>query len=288
MKKAFKLITFLSLATLALAACAPSQAEPTANPTSIAEDSTAAAILTSVALATEHSANMPTQTPTAAATATFEPSATPPPAPTALPALVSVSQATNCRSGQDERFIFEGVLDVGEQAEVLAKSDSEDYWLIVNPDDPDSTCWLWGAYATVEGQTEDLPIHTPEPTPTPSVGFDVWFHGFASCGSNQLAIFAVHNGGAVRLWSGWIGAYTVGGSQKLYGPILDRHPFSKTATETCPAGHGNELFPGEVNYVLIPLNSPPTETDAYVEFKLCSADHGGGECVTKIGYFYLP
>lgn len=273
---------------LALAACSPAAPEAAPTATQTAEDEAPNAEVTIAALETELAAvrqtdeAIPTPSDTPEPSATFAPSATP-----AAP-IISVSQETNCRSGPDASFTFLGLLAVGEQAQVVAKSPDGEYWLIVNPDDPAGNCWLWGEYASLTGSTDNLPVQTPVATPTPQVGFDVWFHGFAACGSNDLAIFAVRNGGAVRLWSGWIGVYTLASSESLYGPLFERHPFSESATETCPPGHGNELYPGEVNYVLVPLKSTPSETDAYAEFKFCSADHGGGDCVTKVGYFYIP
>ena len=281
-------IALLSLVILVLAACIP--ADPTAVPTATdaAEEDIAAAEATIAAMETELASIQKTETQIPTSSATPEPSATPSPPPTQSPPRISVSVATNCRSGPDSSFELRGVLAAGEHADVVAKSPNGDYWFIVNPDDPEGHCWLLGEYASIDGETEGLPVQTPAPTPTPTVGFDVWFHGFASCGDSDLVIFAVRNGGSVRLWSGWLGVYTVEGSEPLYGPVKERHPFAKSPLETCPPGHGNELYPGNVNYIFMPLKSMPSETDAYAEFKLCSADHGGGDCVTKVGYFYIP
>ncbi|MFP3853014.1 MAG: SH3 domain-containing protein [Anaerolineales bacterium] len=254
--------------------------------TEVSGDELAAVEATIAAMETELASVQETETHIPTASATPEPSATPTATP--VPARISVSEATNCRSGPDPSFELLGVLTVGREADVVGESNDGDYWYIVNPDDPEGYCWLLSEYASIDGETEGLPVHTPAPTPTPSVGFDVWFHGFASCGDSDLVIFAVRNGGSVRLWSGWLGVYTIENSEPVYGPVKERHPFSKSALETCPPGHGNELYPGEVNYIFMPLKSMPSETDAYAEFKLCSADHGGGDCVTKIGYFHIP
>lgn len=219
-------------------------------------------------------------------TETMEPTIAP--TAKAQSAVIRVSVNTNCRSGPDRSYDFLGVLSVGEVAEIRAKSSVDSYWYIVNPDDPEGFCWLWDEYATIEGDANGLPLITPEPTPTPYVGFDVWFHGFEPCAGSQTAIFAIQNGGAVRLWSGWVGVFSTDPLDSLYGPTKERHPFADRPLPACPPGHGNELYPGEVRYIHTPLNALPNDSNAYAEITLCSADHGGGDCVTKIGYFYIP
>jgi len=50
---------------------------------------------------------------------------------------------------------------------VVGKYSVGNYWIINNPDSS-GTCWLWGQYATVTGNTAGLPEYTPPPTPTPT------------------------------------------------------------------------------------------------------------------------
>lgn len=82
--------------------------------------------------------------------------------------LVSVSLDTNCRSGPGKEFDYLGALLVGEKAEVVGKNTTYDYWVIKNPDGA-GTCWLWGRYATVEGNISAIPEVAAPPTPTPSI-----------------------------------------------------------------------------------------------------------------------
>lgn len=86
------------------------------------------------------------------------PAQTPSPAPSRL--VVSVE--TNCRKGPGEAFERIGVLLVGQEAEVLGRSTSGDYWVVRLPDG--HVCWLWGQYATVTGD-RPIPPMTPPPTP---------------------------------------------------------------------------------------------------------------------------
>lgn len=119
---------------------------------------------------TENPGQNPTETQSAATlTETLLPSETPSITPTATPSIpmVSVSANTNCRKGPGVVYDLLTALLVGEEAEIVGKYTvtDPDYWII----EKDSvTCWLWGEYATVEGDISKLPEMIPPPTPTPS------------------------------------------------------------------------------------------------------------------------
>ena len=81
--------------------------------------------------------------------------------------IVHVSVDTNCRFGPGDVYEYQGALMVGEEAEVVGKLADESFWYIENPDPPPPYCWIWGAYAQVDGDTSGVPILTPPPTPTP-------------------------------------------------------------------------------------------------------------------------
>jgi hypothetical protein len=101
----------------------------------------------------------PQPSPTPSATITLTPTQEKP--------MVSVSVDTNCRTGPGKIYDWIGGLLVGEKAEVVGASTDGQYWIIKNPDQ-NGECWLWGNYATVSGDTVDLPRYTPPPTPTPA------------------------------------------------------------------------------------------------------------------------
>ena len=82
--------------------------------------------------------------------------------------MVSVSVGTNCRSGPGKIYDFIGELRVGENAEVVGKKTSYNYWIIKNPDAAGS-CWLWGKYATVLGDTSNIEEYSVPPIPTPTI-----------------------------------------------------------------------------------------------------------------------
>lgn len=99
-------------------------------------------------------------------TATPEFTAAPESTPTPSVPTVTVSTNTNCRTGPSTQYDLIGGLNVGQSAEVVGKSTSTGYWIIRTPGG--GTCWLWGQFATVSGNTANLPEYPTPPTPTPS------------------------------------------------------------------------------------------------------------------------
>ncbi|HET9914379.1 MAG TPA: hypothetical protein VFQ13_20965 [Anaerolineales bacterium] len=108
----------------------------------------------------------PTAIPSPTATFTQMPTATITLTPTSAVPMVSVSENTNCRTGPGVVYDLVGALVVGEQAVVVGKYTAGNYWIINNPNGS-GTCWLWGQYASVTGNTLGLPEYAPPPTPTP-------------------------------------------------------------------------------------------------------------------------
>ncbi len=100
-----------------------------------------------------------TATADGAASATPEaviPAAVLPPA--TGPVTVTVSVATNCRKGPGAAFASVYGMPVGQVAKVVAKNESSGYWIIEIPGQNGQTCWLWGRYATVTGDTASLKV----------------------------------------------------------------------------------------------------------------------------------
>ncbi len=142
-----------------------------------------------------------TLTPSLTSTPTFTltPSLTPTPTFTLTPEvpMVSVSVQTNCRSGPGPAYDILGILNVGQTAEVVGRSVYNDNWIIKLPSNPAVTCWLWGQYATVTGNTGALPVFNPPPTPTPTPGFTVTYLQIYSCPGIYAFKFQLTNTGSV-------------------------------------------------------------------------------------------
>jgi hypothetical protein len=154
MKPARKLLFILSILVIAALAC--SLGAPAEEPVSEAQEVDSAAtfaVQTSQAQIQDVSAlTTVTETPPASA-------------PT-----VTVSTDTNCRTGPGVNYGLVMIFKVGMSAEVVATY--PDYWIIEYPGGNGATCWLWDEYATVIGDTSQLPVATPPPPPptaTPGV-----------------------------------------------------------------------------------------------------------------------
>ena len=149
---------------LALPACnLPSQAPGTATP-EVDIVATATALAKTLAAPTSQppTTEVPSSTPIPTNTSTITPTFT-----STVP-MVTVSVNTNCRTGPSVVYNLVGALLVGEQAVIVGKFSVGNYWIINNPD-ASGTCWLWGQYATVSGNTTGLPEYTQPPTPTPTL-----------------------------------------------------------------------------------------------------------------------
>ena len=85
--------------------------------------------------------------------------------------MVSVSSATNCRTGPSTDYDLLYTLNVGQTVEVVGKYSGGNYWVIDNPDGG-GNCWLWGEYATILGNTDNLPDVVPPPAPPTAVAAD--------------------------------------------------------------------------------------------------------------------
>ncbi len=108
------------------------------------------------------------QTREAEAARATEPPPSPPEAAAPQETTVSVSTATNCRTGPDINYSLVLTFQPGASAVVVGKYSPTNYWIINTP--TGGTCWLWGAYASVQGDTSKLPeIAAPAPPPVAAV-----------------------------------------------------------------------------------------------------------------------
>lgn len=100
-----------------------------------------------------------TETPSLTPTITLTPTPTIP--------QVTVSSATNCRTGPSMAYDLLYTMQPGQSAEVIGKDTADNYWIIKMPNG--GICWLWGQYASVSGNIAALPEYAIPPTPTPSL-----------------------------------------------------------------------------------------------------------------------
>lgn len=101
---------------------------------------------------------------------TATPQFTATPGPTSTPSVpqITVSVNTNCRTGPGVVYDLIDSLLVGHTGEIVGKNSGvPNYWVIKRLNGS-GTCWLWGQYATVTGNTSNLPEYPVPPTPTPT------------------------------------------------------------------------------------------------------------------------
>lgn len=201
-----KKITLLSLILITvLSACNLPSGQTTETPTPDLA-------LTLTALADGQGADTP-----AAPQDTATPEFTAMPELTVTPSVptVSVSVNTNCRTGPGAQYDLIGSLTVGQTAEVVGKNTSTNYWIIKNPNSS-GTCWLWGQYASVVGNTAGLQEYAIPPTPTPKATntptatdpppfavTNVSFTNSGGCGGFTATVNITTNGAGTVNWH-WI------------------------------------------------------------------------------------
>jgi hypothetical protein len=204
--------------------------------------------------------------------------------PTPEKPMVSVSQETNCRTGPGAVYDWLGVLNIGQQAEIYARDPANSSWYIRNPNNQAVFCWIYGAYATVTGNTSSLPIFTPMPTPTPVFtatpvnDFSLVTYGASVCGIQFYIRFGITNTGGTT-WQSY--QTTVTDTVTAVTAVYSRDQFDDYIG--CAAGlTQNDLTPGEPGYAHsnIFLANPGGHAMVAV-VKVCSLDGLGGTCVNK-------
>jgi len=170
MKKTKGVFFLFSVLIIVALACNLPSSQPAAAPplTDSGGDVDIDATMTSIALTQTALQNQPAEPPAQpefTPTITLTPTITP--TGTLSTPMVSVSLDTNCRTGPGVVYDYLTVLLVGEKAEVIGKytTVTPNYWVIKKGT---HTCWLWGKYATVEGDIGILPEMVPPPSPTPT------------------------------------------------------------------------------------------------------------------------
>lgn len=278
-------LLLMMLLTFAAQACAlPAVIPPDAGAISTAAAQTVIAGLTQAASSStlqtpmpsaspEPPTHMPTQTLTATLTFTSTPT---------IP-RISVSVATNCRSGPGKVYDYEGALLVGETAEVFGRDPSGGYWYIRNPDSGSKFCWAWGKYATFTGNTSILPIYTPAPTPTPTLtptpspNFAASYTSLDACAGWWVEI-RLKNTGSISFKSMGI---TI--KDTVTGVLLANYTDGFTNINGCLSSTTKDtLSPGKTYVISAPaFTYEPSGHKLRATITLCSKPGQNGSCVTK-------
>lgn len=216
------------------------------------------------------------------------------PPPTASIPMASVSVETNCRSGPAKQYDNLGALAVGEKAEIVGKNTAFDYWVIKNPD-ANGTCWLWGKYAIIEGDTSTLPEMTPPPTPTslpptatettiPRADFTVSFIGMCP---ERWANFRISNTGNLGLESVRMRIVDTSISANLYGPAYSDSPFLGSA-DCADTARMSAMGPGSTYHLRYRLSSVNPGHNAQATVTACTENGTSGTCIDRVITFIIP
>ncbi|MEP7134661.1 MAG: hypothetical protein ABI904_06985 [Chloroflexota bacterium] len=96
---------------------------------------------------------IPIETLLARATATLVPTATP-----RISIASPIDQPVNCRYGPSTAYAVVGALDVDGQAEIVGKNIDVTWWVVKNPSDPSTYCWLAANVIDAVGNLDALPV----------------------------------------------------------------------------------------------------------------------------------
>lgn len=204
--------------------------------------------------------------------------------------LVSVSQATNCRSGPGTTYDWLGSLGPGLQVEVFARDPYNTSWFIRNPNNPSDFCWIYGGYATLSGDASTLPVYTPMPTPTlaftptPVSDFLLSILLRTSCGFDTYQLrFQVTNTGSLTWQSFRIKATDT--TTNMKNEIVSDTFREKENCSSVPLL--SDLAPGESGYLISESFVATTITGHIMiaEITLCSQDNLQGNCLTRVVEF---
>jgi hypothetical protein len=251
---------------------------PTENPQVLVDTAVAQTmdVQTQMAGAVQHTlAAMVTDTPPF-------PSDTPLPTLTFTPQvpMVSVSVETNCRTGPGTVYPALGILRVGQSAEVVGVSIYKDTWIIKLPSNPAVTCWLWGQYATVVGDTNGLPALNPPPTPTPSVNFNFTYNIMGVGPGYECLLFTATNVSGAT-WESY--SFTVKDTTlNVTGTNTsnDLTGYDAWCLSTGSVGSIGPFTSGAVNVTIIVLTDP-TGDHYDATLTLCTGNNQTGTCLTK-------
>lgn len=221
-----------------------------------------------------------TDTPAPTSTATQPPTATLTPTPDQI--LIGVTGDTFCRTGPGSVYDRRAVLNTDQTAEILAKDPTGAFWYITNPDG-EGECWIWGNYATPEGPTDQLPVFTPPPSPTPSLAFSADLHKEDGVAGGVYLWFVIQNTGGVDMESvrttvksQWT---TAGGTVKNQSVTSTFNGFMNSSLPVSP--NLSKAAPDQTVFTVSDRNTTITSDKAQVSMTICSADNLNGTCVTR-------
>ena len=209
-------------------------------------------------------------------TATLTPSITPSPTVTFTPTVEVaqgfISENTNCRIGPGDVYGIIHTFMAGDIVNLVGKDLYDTYWFIQDQDQGSINCWLWGKYTTPEGNTADLPVFTPPPTPIPVANFTIAYKN-TTAGGKHITV-TIKNTGDLTLES--------------YSATFEDTVASDTVDQTRNQFDNRVKIPAGKTGLITTSYTFSSDTIGHkikVYIKLCTKDNLGGVCVSKTAQF---
>lgn len=79
---------------------------------------------------------------------------------------LTVKEGTNCRSGPGEAYEIIVTYAAGTTLDVVGRNDSGNFWVVKSNQSPSGTCWMWGEFVEVTGDSGAVPVVAAPPTST--------------------------------------------------------------------------------------------------------------------------
>ena len=133
------------------------------------DEAQTAAVSTLLAMVTPQTTatSLPTLTQlTPSSTPTSQPTQTTP--PTYSVPMLTLREATNCRSGPGLAYEIIVTYPINQTLEIAGRYEAGNFWLVRSSESPTGSCWLWGEYADVAGSYWTVAVVTPPPAPSPA------------------------------------------------------------------------------------------------------------------------
>jgi len=154
--------------------------------------------------------------------------------PTLAAPILTINEATNCRSGPGVNYQIITSAPAGTKAEIVGKDTADNYWLIKTPNGT-GTCWMSGQYATPSGDYAALPEATPDAAQS----------GVPSRPGSLYYDFTCTNGGTVVTTNlTWADTANNENGYRVYRfdtMIVDLPPNSSAYTDTTNITYGSTL-----------------------------------------------
>ena len=213
----------------------------------------------------------PTSQPLPSATL-LAPTATPAAPGSGLPGTASGN--LYCRTGPAPYYPAIDTMKAGDKVTVIGRQpEGDNYWLVTTPHG--KTCWVWGRWLNITGDTASLTIATAPPPPPAAASIRLLRQD--TCG-NHFLVFSILNQGPESIES-----YLVRIKDLQTGFQYDNStmPAFEDAFYRCGSTLPT-LKPGKDTEAWIPIGNADTRGHTVqVSLKTCTEDGLSGECIER-------